>query len=204
MDVAIYGPNAMRLTAIWREVVREAAYAGDCLRVTPAPRLRPSSIAVPENCSWCAMSPIWCRPIGPTALSRHFGRVWNFAVQSLKIRQIVVMGQGRCGGIKAALDPNAAPLSPGDFIGQWMGLLKPAAQQIQDSQLMTGGEPRSRWSGSRSATRSPISGRFPASRSLRTRAGWRCTGLVRHFHRRIMGGGSIGGGGPQIRRFFQA
>ncbi|PWW00577.1 carbonic anhydrase [Hoeflea marina] len=64
----------------------------------------------------------------------------EFAVQSLKIRQIVVMGHGRCGGIKAALDPNAEPLSPGDFIGQWMGLLKPAAQQIQDSSLMTSGE----------------------------------------------------------------
>lgn len=64
----------------------------------------------------------------------------EFAVQSLKIRQIVVMGHGRCGGIKAALDPNATPLSPGDFIGHWVRLLKPAAQQIQDSQLLTSGE----------------------------------------------------------------
>ncbi|MCY0092791.1 carbonic anhydrase [Hoeflea ulvae] len=64
----------------------------------------------------------------------------EFAVQSLKIRQIVVMGHGRCGGIKAALDPDATPLSPGDFIGHWVRLLKPAAQQIQDSQLLTSGE----------------------------------------------------------------
>ncbi|KJS08532.1 MAG: carbonate dehydratase [Hoeflea sp. BRH_c9] len=64
----------------------------------------------------------------------------EFAVQSLRIRQIVVMGHGRCGGIKAALDPNATPLSPGDFIGHWVRLLKPAAQQIQDSQLLTSGE----------------------------------------------------------------
>jgi carbonic anhydrase len=64
----------------------------------------------------------------------------EFAVQALKIRQIVVLGHGRCGGIKAALDPNATPLSPGDFIGHWVKLLKPAAQQIQDSQLMTSGE----------------------------------------------------------------
>jgi len=64
----------------------------------------------------------------------------EFAVQSLKIRQIVVMGHGRCGGIKAALDPNATPLSPGDFIGHWVRLLKPAAQQIQDSQLLTSSE----------------------------------------------------------------
>jgi carbonic anhydrase len=53
----------------------------------------------------------------------------------------VVLGHGRCGGIKAALDPSMHhPLSPGDFIGQWMGLLKPAAQQIQDSLLLTSGE----------------------------------------------------------------
>jgi carbonic anhydrase len=50
------------------------------------------------------------------------------------------MGHGRCGGIRAALDPAAKPLSPGDFIGQWMKLLKPAAQQIQDSLLLTSGE----------------------------------------------------------------
>jgi carbonic anhydrase len=64
----------------------------------------------------------------------------EFAVQALKIRQILVMGHGRCGGIRAALDPAAKPLSPGDFIGQWMKLLKPAAQQIQDSLLLTSGE----------------------------------------------------------------
>lgn len=64
----------------------------------------------------------------------------EFAVQSLKIRNILVMGHGRCGGIKAALDPNAKPLSPGDFIGQWMRLLKPAANKIKDSSLLTNAE----------------------------------------------------------------
>lgn len=64
----------------------------------------------------------------------------EFAVQSLRIRQILVLGHGRCGGIRAALDPNATPLSPGDFIGHWIRLLKPAAQQIQDSSLLTSGE----------------------------------------------------------------
>jgi carbonic anhydrase len=79
-------------------------------------------------------------PYAPDSNYHATSAALEFAVQSLKIRQIVVMGHGRCGGIKAALDPNAAPLSPGDFIGQWMGLLKPAAQQIQDSQLLTNGE----------------------------------------------------------------
>lgn len=64
----------------------------------------------------------------------------EYAVQVLKIRDIVVMGHGRCGGIQAALDPLDEPLSPGDFIGKWMGLLRPAAEQIQSNALMTQGE----------------------------------------------------------------
>lgn len=61
----------------------------------------------------------------------------EFAVQALKVTSIVVMGHGRCGGIKAALDPNAEPLSPGNFIGRWMSLVKPAAEQIQGNDVMT-------------------------------------------------------------------
>ncbi len=64
----------------------------------------------------------------------------EYAVQSLRIRDILVLGHGRCGGIKAALDPEGKPLSPGDFIGKWMELLGPAAKSISDNQWMTNAE----------------------------------------------------------------
>ena len=64
----------------------------------------------------------------------------EFAVQSLKVKNIVVLGHGRCGGIEAALNPAVEPLSPGDFIGKWMDLLAPPAQSIVANEWMTRAE----------------------------------------------------------------
>ncbi|MBO6717210.1 MAG: carbonic anhydrase [Rhizobiaceae bacterium] len=61
----------------------------------------------------------------------------EFAVQSLKVSSILVLGHGRCGGISAALSPDAPPLSPGDFIGRWMKLVSPAAEAVSGNELMT-------------------------------------------------------------------
>lgn len=79
-------------------------------------------------------------PYEPDGQYHSTSAALEFAVQVLKVRDIVVMGHGRCGGIKAALDVDAEPLSPGDFIGRWMHLLKPAAEQIQSNNIMTPGE----------------------------------------------------------------
>lgn len=43
----------------------------------------------------------------------------EFAVLSLGVQDIIVMGHGRCGGINAVVH-GGAPLSKGDFIGKWM------------------------------------------------------------------------------------
>lgn len=59
----------------------------------------------------------------------------EFAVQELRVRHIVIMGHGRCGGIQAfrrqLTGSDAEPLSPGDFIGNWISLLEPVASRIE-------------------------------------------------------------------------
>ena len=61
----------------------------------------------------------------------------EFAVQALRVKHIVIMGHGRCGGIDAfrrqLTGETAEPLSPGDFIGQWISLLGPVADSIERS-----------------------------------------------------------------------
>ena len=47
----------------------------------------------------------------------------EFAVMSLGVQHIVVMGHGRCGGIRAAVS-DASPLTHTDFIGSWMRAIK--------------------------------------------------------------------------------
>lgn len=79
-------------------------------------------------------------PYAPDGEYHSTSAALEFAVQSLRVKHVVVMGHGRCGGISAALDPAAEPLSPGDFIGRWMSLLAPVAKEIQDSTLLTSGE----------------------------------------------------------------
>lgn len=60
----------------------------------------------------------------------------EFALMGLRVRHVVVMGHGRCGGIAAALKQDLEPLSPGDFIGKWISLLeKPAAECLECGDL---------------------------------------------------------------------
>ncbi len=78
-------------------------------------------------------------PYSPDGEFHSTSAALEFAVQSLKVSNIVVMGHGRCGGIKAALSPSE-PLSPGDFIGKWMSLVAPAAETVNSSTMLTAAE----------------------------------------------------------------
>ena len=53
----------------------------------------------------------------------------EFAVLSLAVKSIVVMGHGRCGGIRAAV-LDSSPLSHTDFIGSWMRPIKDVARIV--------------------------------------------------------------------------
>jgi carbonic anhydrase len=56
----------------------------------------------------------------------------EFAVQALKVKEIVVMGHGLCGGCKAALTQELHGNRPGEggFIADWIGMLDEARETV--------------------------------------------------------------------------
>ncbi len=68
-------------------------------------------------------------PYTPDGAQRAVSAALEYAVQALKVKHIVVLGHAQCGGIRAFAE-ESAPLSPGDFIGHWMGLIAPAAKAV--------------------------------------------------------------------------
>jgi len=68
-------------------------------------------------------------PFSPDDQLHGTSAALEYAVQALRVEHIVVLGHGRCGGIRAFADDAQGPLSPGDFIGKWITLIGPAAQR---------------------------------------------------------------------------
>ncbi|HEY6381893.1 MAG TPA: carbonic anhydrase [Pseudolabrys sp.] len=68
-------------------------------------------------------------PYAPDERAHGVSAALEFGVGALKVRHIVVLGHAQCGGVKAFAE-DAEPLSPGDFIGNWMKLMTPAAERV--------------------------------------------------------------------------
>ena len=69
-------------------------------------------------------------PYSPDGGHHATSAALEFAVLSLGVKHIVVMGHGRCGGIHAAVN-EGDPLSHTDFIGSWMRAVKDVSRALE-------------------------------------------------------------------------
>ena len=68
-------------------------------------------------------------PYAPDGEAHGVSAALEFAVQVLRVKNIVVLGHAQCGGIKFFAEASA-PLSKGNFIGQWISQIAPAAERL--------------------------------------------------------------------------
>ena len=70
-------------------------------------------------------------PCEPTAGGRHgVSAAIQFAVQSLKVERIIVLGHAKCGGIRALME-DAHERQPLDFVSSWVSVAEPARRQTK-------------------------------------------------------------------------
>lgn len=77
-------------------------------------------------------------PYAPDGGHHSTSAALEFAVQELKVSDIVILGHARCGGVKAFMSARRAPLSPSDFVGKWVSMLGPAHDDVAG--VLTGDE----------------------------------------------------------------
>ncbi|HTH36134.1 MAG TPA: carbonic anhydrase [Xanthobacteraceae bacterium] len=70
-------------------------------------------------------------PYGPDDQPHGVSSAIEFAVRSLHVRDIVVLGHAMCGGIKALLED--APNEVLDFVGHWVRIAEPARQRAMQA-----------------------------------------------------------------------
>jgi carbonic anhydrase len=73
-------------------------------------------------------------PYEPDAHAHGVSAALEFGVLALKVKHIVILGHARCGGVQAFAQ-HAEPLTPSDFIGNWMKLMAPAAARTPRGDL---------------------------------------------------------------------
>lgn len=118
-------------------------------------------------------------PFSPDDQLHGTSAALEYGVQALKVEHIVVLGHGRCGGVRAFADDAQGPLSPGDFIGKWITLIEPAARRSGGRSRNESFETYVERLALLSIQQSLANLRsFPASTSSRARAGCTCTAPI--------------------------
>ncbi len=69
-------------------------------------------------------------PYEPDANYHGTSAALEFAVKSLEIAHIIVLGHAHCGGIRALLEELAEPDTSGEFIGKWMSIARSAREGV--------------------------------------------------------------------------
>ncbi len=67
-------------------------------------------------------------PFQPDAQFHAASAALEFAVRVLEVPDLIVLGHGMCGGIRALL--NGPPTAAGDFLGPWMRIAEPAKRRV--------------------------------------------------------------------------
>jgi len=66
-------------------------------------------------------------PFAPDANHHATSAALEFAIRSLEVCDVIVMGHAMCGGIRSLLE--GPPHAVGDFLGPWMRIAEPAKQK---------------------------------------------------------------------------
>ena len=114
-------------------------------------------------------------PYAPDGGHHSTSAAIEFAVLSLGVKDIVVMGHGRCGGIRAVVE-GGNPLSAGDFIGKWMSDVRDVADAVRQEHDH-GNDFQMQWNTLRWNIHWRIYGRFRGCECARIRATWGYTVL---------------------------
>jgi carbonic anhydrase len=77
-------------------------------------------------------------PYAPDGRHHSTSAALEFAILSLGVKHIVVMGHGKCGGIRSMVEQDD-PLSTGDFIGKWMSAVRDVAETVRGHPIQSHG-----------------------------------------------------------------
>ena len=68
-------------------------------------------------------------PYGPDHAYHGTSAALEFGVRVMEVRDVIVLGHGKCGGVRALLE--GAPDNARDFVASWMSIAEPARQRTQ-------------------------------------------------------------------------